>query len=109
MYNDKSRHICHKYNIVKHLLSNKITFINYVKLKENIADLLTKGLSRELAYNSLRKIGLKPLKDKKKKSNDDNHTVDWRSQDLSSYEKLSHITFLVKLENYYFLFFPIMK
>jgi hypothetical protein len=51
MYNDKSRHICHKYNIVKHLLSNKITFINYVKLKENIADLLTKGLSRELAYN----------------------------------------------------------
>ena len=48
------------------MLSNKITFINYVKLKENIADLLTKGLSRELAYNSLRRIGLKPLKDKKK-------------------------------------------
>jgi hypothetical protein len=65
MYNDKSRPICHKYNIVKHLLSNIITFINYVKLKENITDPLTKGLSRELKYNSLRRMSLKPLKDKK--------------------------------------------
>ena len=34
MYNGKSRHICHKYIIVKHLLSNRIISLDYVKLKE---------------------------------------------------------------------------
>jgi hypothetical protein len=34
------------------MLLNRIISINYVKLKENITDLLTKDLSKELIYNS---------------------------------------------------------
>jgi len=71
--NGKSTHVRHIHNIVKHLLSNKITYIDYVKSKENIVNLLTKGLLRELVYNSSRKIGLKPLKIKE--CNDGNHTL----------------------------------
>jgi hypothetical protein len=44
---------------------NKIIFIEYVKLKENIMDLLTKCLLKELVYNSLRGVSLKPLKDER--------------------------------------------
>jgi hypothetical protein len=47
MHNCKSTHGHHVYNIVKHLLSNWIIFIDYVKSKENIMDLLTKALLRE--------------------------------------------------------------
>jgi len=72
MYNGKSRHICHRHNTVKNLLSNDIIYIDYVKSMENIMNLLTKGLSRELVYNSLRVISLKPLKIKY--CNNNNHT-----------------------------------
>jgi hypothetical protein len=65
MYNGKFRHIHRKHNIFKHLISNEIIFIDYVKSKENIADSLTRCLSRELVYNSSRGISLKPLKDEK--------------------------------------------
>jgi len=51
MYNGKSRHINYKYNIVKYLPSNEIIFIDYVKSKKNIINLLTKGLSKELVYS----------------------------------------------------------
>ena len=47
MYNGKSRHIRRRHNIVRQLLSNGILSIDFIKLKENIADPLTKGLSRE--------------------------------------------------------------
>ena len=72
MYNGKSRHICHRHNTVKNLLSNDIIYIDYVKSMENIMNLLTKSLSRELVYNSLRVISLKPLKIKY--CNNNNHT-----------------------------------
>jgi hypothetical protein len=65
MYNGKSRHIHRRNNIINHLLLNKIIFIDYIKSKENITNLLTKDLSRELMYNSLREMSLKPLKDKR--------------------------------------------
>jgi hypothetical protein len=64
MYNDKSRHIYRRHNTVKNLLSDRIIFIDYVKFKKNIVNPLTKDLTRELVYNSLRGISLKPLKDK---------------------------------------------
>jgi uncharacterized membrane protein len=54
MYNDKSRHIHHKHNIIKHLLSNRIVSIDSVYLKKYIMDPLTKGLSKEFVYNSSR-------------------------------------------------------
>jgi len=65
MYNDKSRHIHHKHNIIKHLLSNRVVSINSVNLKKNIMDPLTKGLSKEFVYNSSRWMGLKLLKDER--------------------------------------------
>jgi hypothetical protein len=46
------------------LLSDRINFIDYVKLKKSIVNPLTKNLTRELMYNSLRGMCLKPLKDK---------------------------------------------
>jgi len=48
MYNRKSRHIRRRNNIVKHLLSNGIISILYLKSKENIMYLLTNDLLREL-------------------------------------------------------------
>ena len=47
MYNGKSRHIRRRHNTVKQLLTNGVISIDYVKSKDNIADPLTKGLTRE--------------------------------------------------------------
>jgi hypothetical protein len=72
IYSDMSRHILLRYNTIKHFLLNNIIFIYYAKSKKNIMSPLTKDLSRELVYNSLRRMGLKPLK--MKRCNDGNHT-----------------------------------
>ena len=61
MYNGKSRHICRRHNTVRHLLFNEIISIDFIKSKENITDLLTKGLSREQVNYSSRGMGLKPM------------------------------------------------
>ena len=47
VYNGKSQHIRRKHNSIRQLLFNEIISIVYVKSKENIANPLTKGLSRE--------------------------------------------------------------
>ena len=47
MYNGKSRHIRRRHNIVRQFLSNEIISIDYIKSKNNLVDLLTKGLIRE--------------------------------------------------------------
>ena len=61
MYNGKSRHIRRRHNTVRQLLSNGIISIDYIKSKENIADPLTKGLTKELVYSSSKGMGLKPI------------------------------------------------
>ena len=61
MYNGKSPHICRRHNTVRQLLSNGIISIDYIKSKENIADPLTKGLTKELVYSSSKGMGLKPI------------------------------------------------
>ena len=61
MYNGKSRHIRRRHNTMRQLLSSGIISIDFIKLKENIADPLTKGLSREQVNCSLRGMGLKPI------------------------------------------------
>jgi hypothetical protein len=61
MYNGKSRHIHRKHNTVRQLLSNDIFSIDYIKSKDNIADLLTKGLSGKHINCSSRGMGLKPI------------------------------------------------
>ncbi|GJR20920.1 retrovirus-related pol polyprotein from transposon TNT 1-94 [Tanacetum coccineum] len=63
MYNGKSRHIHRRHNSIRQLLSTGVISIDYVKSKDNIADPLTKGLSRELVSKSSKGIGLKPLKE----------------------------------------------
>ncbi|GJZ22100.1 retrotransposon protein, putative, ty1-copia subclass [Tanacetum coccineum] len=63
MYNGKSRHIRRRHNLRRQLLSTRVISIDYVKSKDNIADPLTKGLSRELVSKSSKGMGLKPLKE----------------------------------------------
>ena len=43
----KSRRIRLRHNIVRQLLSNGIISIDYIKSKDNVANPLTKGLTRE--------------------------------------------------------------
>jgi hypothetical protein len=62
MYNGKSKYINHKHDTIKHLLLNGVISIDYVKLKESITDLLTKGLSRELI---IKENELKVFKDER--------------------------------------------
>lgn len=61
VYNGKSRPIRRRHNTLKKLLSNRIISIDYVKLKENIVDPLTKGLPKEQILVTLRGMGLKPI------------------------------------------------
>lgn len=61
MYSYKSRYIHHKQNTIKHLISNGVIFIDYVKSKENIVEHHIKNLMRELMYIS-KGMGLKLLK-----------------------------------------------
>ena len=61
-YNGKSRHIRRRHNTIRQLLSNGIISIDYVRSKDNIADPLTKGLTREQVESSSKGMGLKPMK-----------------------------------------------
>ena len=63
MYNGKSRHIRRRHNTIKKQLSTGVISIDYVKSKDNIADMLTKGLNRELVEKSSKGMGLKPVKE----------------------------------------------
>ncbi|GJZ72331.1 retrovirus-related pol polyprotein from transposon TNT 1-94 [Tanacetum coccineum] len=63
MYNEKYRHIRRRHYSIRQLLSTRVIPIDYVKLKDNIADSLTKGLSRELVSKSSNGMRLKPLKE----------------------------------------------
>ena len=63
MYNGKYRHIHHRHNTIRQLLSTGVIFLNYVRSKDNIANPLTKGLNKELVEKSLREKGLKPIKE----------------------------------------------
>ncbi|PHT31788.1 hypothetical protein CQW23_28125 [Capsicum baccatum] len=60
MYNDKSHHIKRRHNTVRELLSNGIITVDYVKLKDNASDPLTKGLSREEVEKTSKEMGLRP-------------------------------------------------
>ena len=61
MYNGKSRHIRRRHNTVRQMLSNGVITIDYVRSKDNIADPLTKGLSKEQVCSSSKGMGLKPM------------------------------------------------
>ena len=63
IYNDKSRHIPHRHNTIRQLLSIGVISLDYVRSMDNIADPLTKGLNRELIEKSSRGMRLKSLKE----------------------------------------------
>ena len=61
IYNGRSRHMRRRHNTIRQLLSTGVITIDYVRSKDNIADPLTKGLSREVVHKSSIGMGLKPL------------------------------------------------
>ena len=62
VYNGKSRHIRRRHNSIRQLLTNGIISIDYVKSKENLADPLTKGVTRKQVAYTTKGMGLKPIK-----------------------------------------------
>ena len=61
IYNGKSRHIRHRHNTIKQLLSSGVISIQYIKSQENLVDPLTKGLPREQVKYTSSEKGLKPF------------------------------------------------
>ena len=48
MYNGKSRHIGLRHSYVKDLITNGVITIDFVRLNQNLANPVTKGLIRDL-------------------------------------------------------------
>ena len=64
MHNGKSRHIRRKHNTIKQLLSQLgVISLDYVRSKDNITNLLTKWLNRELVEKSSKGMRVKPIKE----------------------------------------------
>ena len=61
MYNGKSRHIRRRHNTIRQLPLTGVISLDYVKSKDSIADLLTKGLNIELVEKSSNGMRLKPI------------------------------------------------
>ena len=59
VYNGKSRHIRCRHNIVRQLLLNGVISIDFVSSKDNLADLFTKGWSRERIKYASKGMGQK--------------------------------------------------
>ena len=61
VYNDKKRHICIINGADKQLLKHGVISLEYVRSKRNLADPMTKGLTRKMVLESSRAMGLKPM------------------------------------------------
>ena len=61
VYNGKSRHISLRHDFVRQLICDGIVTIQYVKTSNNLADPLTKGLTKDLVVKTSKGMGLKPL------------------------------------------------
>lgn len=62
MYNGKSRHMRRRHNTVRKLISTGVISIDYVKLKDNIVDPLTKGLNQDQVDKTSKGMRLKPMR-----------------------------------------------
>lgn len=60
-YNGKFRIVCLKHNHMKGLIADGIVTVQYVKSKDNLVDLLSKGLSKELTSSTSREMELESL------------------------------------------------
>ncbi|KAA0049695.1 Retrovirus-related Pol polyprotein from transposon TNT 1-94 [Cucumis melo var. makuwa] len=63
VYNGKSRHIRLKHAVVKQLLKKGTISFKFVRSEKNLADPLTKGLTRKMVLDSSMNMGLKPFGD----------------------------------------------
>jgi hypothetical protein len=61
VYNGKRRHIRVRHSSVRELLKNGVISLEFVRSERNLADPLTKGLTRKLVLESSREMGLKPM------------------------------------------------
>ena len=61
IYNGKKRHIRLRQNIVRQFISNGVISMEFVWSEKNLADPLTKGLTRQLVYDTSRGMRLKPI------------------------------------------------
>lgn len=61
VYNGKSRHISLRHEYVRQLIGDGVMTVTYVKSSDNLADPLTKGLSKDMVWNTAAKMGLKNL------------------------------------------------
>ena len=61
IYNGKKRHIHLRYNIVQQLICNGVIAMEFVQSEKNVVDPLTKRLTRQLVYDTLRGMGLKTI------------------------------------------------
>ena len=60
-YNDKSRPIRRKHNIMRSYLSSGIITVNYIKSNDNLIDPFTKALAKDRVWNTSRGMGLKSI------------------------------------------------
>ena len=60
VYNGKSRHIGLRHNYVRQLLESGTIKVVFVRSSKNLADPLTKPLTRDLVGTTTRDMGLKP-------------------------------------------------
>ena len=61
VYNGKRRHIRIRHDSVRELLKNGVNSLEFVRSERNLADSLTKGLTRKLVFESSREMWLKTL------------------------------------------------
>ena len=61
MYNGKSRHMRRRHNTIRHLISNGVISVDYVKSKDNVADPLTKWLNRDQVDKTSKGMGLNTM------------------------------------------------
>ncbi|GKE25148.1 hypothetical protein Tco_1436660, partial [Tanacetum coccineum] len=59
MYNRKSRHLGVRHNMIRELIMNGVTSIEFMRSQQNLANHLTKGLARDLVIKSAEGMGLK--------------------------------------------------
>nr|GEY71114.1 zinc finger, CCHC-type [Tanacetum cinerariifolium] len=59
MYNGKSRHLGVRHSMIHELITNEVISIEFVRSQQNLADHLTKGLTRDLVIKSAEGMGLK--------------------------------------------------
>ncbi|KAA0055836.1 ty1-copia retrotransposon protein [Cucumis melo var. makuwa] len=63
VYNGKSRHVRLRHAVVKQLLKEGTISLEFVRSEKNLADPLTKGLTRKMVLDSSVNMGLKPFGD----------------------------------------------